>query len=164
MAVASFAPHELEGRSAARERESISPAELLFELVLGVGFGVLLVKSEAASWYRIHEMFRFASFQLFGVIGSAIAVAALGVAALRSLGGVTVDGRAIAPPRKERTPLFARYALGGSCFGLGWGLLGACPGPIFAWLGAGASAYLIPFAAALAGTFVYGLLRHRLPH
>lgn len=153
---------EPEGRS---HEEGVPRAGEAFALVaLGALFGVVLLGSEVASWYRIDAMFRFAEFHLFGVIGSAIVTSMLGLELARRFGPRAEDGRRLSIPHKERTPWLARYAFGGALFGVGWGLTGACPGPLFAWIGAGASIYLVPLAAALAGTFAYALVRDRLPH
>lgn len=155
---------EIEGRSVPRLSARPSVREACLQLLVGTGFGILLVESQAASWYRIYEMFRFESFHMFGVIGAALASAALGIALLRGLGVRTMDGDEIVLPVDERPLRPARYALGGAIFGLGWGLLGACPGPMFVWIGAGVPVYVVPIAAALAGTWAYGALRPRLPH
>jgi uncharacterized membrane protein YedE/YeeE len=155
---------ELEGLTSDRSEGLPSRLEGLLLFLAGVGFGIALMRSEVASWYRIFEMFRFDSFHLFGVIGSAVATAALGMALLRRFGVRSLTGGSIAIDRKARTPWLARYLLGGTLFGVGWALVGACPGPIFAWLGAGASIYLVPLASALLGTWAYGAVRDRLPH
>ena len=136
--------------------------------VLYVGTGVLLgivfVKSEVVSWYRIQEMFRFQSPHMFLVIASAVVVATAGVQLVRRLGLRTLDGDAIEIRPKEPTPRGTRYWLGGTLFGLGWGLLGACPGPIFALIGAGVTSMGIALLSALAGTWLYGAVQTRLPH
>jgi uncharacterized membrane protein YedE/YeeE len=153
-----------EGAAATRGESRHGAVELLLYLGAGVLLGIVFVKSELISWYRIQEMFRFQSFHLYGIIGSALFVAATSLALLRRFGGRTLRGMTIAVPPKERTPRLTRYWLGGAVFGLGWALLGACPGPIFALLGAGKTVYVVPLAAAMAGTWLYGLLRNRLPH
>ena len=136
--------------------------------VLYVGAGVLLgivfVKSEVLSWYRIQEMFRFQSPHMFLVVASAVIVAAAGVQLVRRLGLCTLDGDAIEIRPKEPTPRGTRYWLGGTLFGLGWGLLGACPGPIFALIGAGVTSMSVALLSALAGTWLYGAVQTRLPH
>jgi uncharacterized membrane protein YedE/YeeE len=109
-------------------------------------------------------MFRFQSFHMYGVIAVAIAVAAIGQALLRRFGARSLDGAPIVIEPKLQTPMNTRYWLGGGVFGLGWALLGACPGPIFTLVGAGATIYLVPLAAAIAGTYAYARLGHRLPH
>jgi uncharacterized membrane protein YedE/YeeE len=137
---------------------------VLVYLGTGALLGVVFVKSELASWYRIQEMFRFQSFHLYGVIASAFAVASLSLLAIRRLGLRTLGGEEVRMPPKERTPRLVRYWLGGAVFGLGWALLGACPGPVFALIGAGYGVFVVPLAAAVAGTWLYGLLQRRLPH
>ena len=129
----------------------------------GALLGIVFVKSEVLSWYRIQEMFRFQSAYMYLVIASAVAVAALSVQLLRWLGRRTSDGEILAIPAKEMTPRGARYWLGGTLFGLGWGLLGACPGPIFALIGAGVTSMSVALLSALAGTWLYGALQSRLP-
>jgi len=127
-------------------------------LLLGLGFGVVLSKAQIISWFRIQEMFRFQSFHMYGVIGSAVAVAALSLLFLRARG----LAHAL---RSKEMGRGTRYWLGGAIFGLGWGITGACPGPIFALLGNGylrAAALLL--LSAVAGTLAYALLRPRLPH
>ncbi len=133
-------------------------------LGLGVLLGMIFLKSEVASWFRIQEMFRFQSIHMYGVIGGAVLVGAAGVALLKWSGARTVRGEPIQfPDAAERRP-GVRHFGGGTCFGLGWGLLGACPGPIYALLGSGQSVMVVALASALAGAWVYGLLRPRLPH
>lgn len=135
---------------------------LLPYVLIGVAFGFVAMKSEIVSWYRIQEMFRFDAFHMYGVIGSAVLVAALSLWVLRRLDARSVDGAPLAMEPKART--WPRYALGGTVFGLGWGLVGACPGPIYALLGAGFPAFLIVLLGALVGTWLYGVTRTRLPH
>lgn len=132
--------------------------------ILGTLLGVVFLKSEVASWFRIQEMFRFQSFHMYGVIGGAVTVGAAGVALLKRTGVSTVRGDPIEfPDAQERRPGI-RHIAGGTCFGLGWGLLGACPGPIYALVGSGLGVMVVALAAALAGAWVYGLLRPHLPH
>jgi uncharacterized membrane protein YedE/YeeE len=130
---------------------------------LGVCFGVTLTQSEALSWFRIQEMFRFQSPRMYEIIASAIVVAAVSVALIKRLGVKTIAGERIAIPPKTMG-LGVRYAAGGTIFGLGWALVGACPGPMFALLGNGVSVMIVAISSALAGTWLYGLLRPRLPH
>lgn len=131
-------------------------------LLAGLIFGFVLVKSEVISWYRIQEMFRFQSFHMYGVIGSAVLVAALSVWLIKRFEAKTFSGERITVSPKA--PTYIRYLTGGTFFGLGWALTGACPGPIAALIGSGASVFLVVFASAVAGTWVYGLLRSHLPH
>ncbi len=131
-------------------------------LFVGIFFGIVLVKSEAVSWYRIFEMFKFQSFHMYGIIGSAVLLGALGVWFIKKRKVKSIEGRDIQLPPKNRS--VARYLFGGIIFGLGWALAGACPGPIYILLGTGVFSMLIVIAAATLGTFAYGLLRHKLPH
>ena len=135
--------------------------------LLGAYLGVVFTKGQVISWFRIYEMFRFESFHMYGVIGTALATAALSLWLIRRLGLTTLTGEPIELKPKtwgdSRVP-GARYWMGGTVFGLGWALLGACPGPLFALLGGGVSVMLAALAAALAGTWAYALLRPILPH
>jgi hypothetical protein len=149
---------ELEARTVTR-REGAPGAAPWSYVLLGALFGVVLVKSEVASWFRIQEMFRFQSFHMYGIIGSAVAVAAIGVRLVRK----TLGGAEIEIPKKQ-LGRGHRYWIGGTLFGLGWGLLGACPGPIFALIGTGMGVMVVALLAAVLGTWVYGQLRDRLPH
>jgi len=135
-------------------------------LYLGVGafLGAVFVKSEVLSWYRIQEMFRFQSFHMYGIIGSALLVAIVSVQVIGRRRIRALDGQAIVVPPKEMTPFGARYWMGGTVFGLGWGLLGACPGPMFALIGAGVTSMAAAVLSAMAGTWIYGALQSRLPH
>ena len=153
-----------DGGAARREAADSGVAFAIAYLGLGALIGVVFIQAELVSWYRIQEMFRFQSFHLYGVIAVAIAVAAIGQALLRSVGARSLDGVPIAIEPKVQTPMNTRYWLGGGVFGVGWALLGACPGPIFTLVGAGATIYLVPCAAAIAGTYAYARLCHRLPH
>jgi uncharacterized protein len=130
---------------------------------LGFLFGVVLMKSEAISWFRIQEMFRFQSIHMFGILGCAVLTAGIALRALRKAGAHARSGELIALAPKELGS-GVRYALGGTCFGLGWALTGACPGPLFTLLGAGVSVMAAAIAAALVGTWTYAMLRSRLPH
>jgi uncharacterized membrane protein YedE/YeeE len=136
---------------------------LLVYLLLGVAFGVTLTKSEVLSWFRIQEMFRFQSPRMYEIIASAVAVAAASVALIERLGLKTVSCEPIAIPPKS-LGRGIRYAVGGTIFGLGWALTGACPGPLFALVGNGVTVMIAAVGSALAGTWLYGLLRPRLPH
>lgn len=132
-------------------------------LILGILFGIILIKSEVVSWFRIQEMFRFQGFHMYGILGSAVAVAAISLALLRKSGVRSMTGEPIVIPPKMMGRGY-RYVIGGGAFGLGWGLTGACPGPILALLGYGVTPFLVVFASALVGTWSYGHLRPRLPH
>ena len=137
---------------------------LWLELLLGIYLGVVFVKAEVISWFRIQEMFRFQSFHMYGILGSAIAVAALGVWLIRARGLHTLDGAPIRPVRERWSGAGVQYWAGGTIFGLGWGLTGACPGPMFALVGAGFGVMLVAIGAAVLGVWTYGWLRPRLPH
>lgn len=130
-------------------------------LLAGGFFGLVAIRSEIASWYRIYEMFRFESFHMYGVIGSAVVTAALSLALLRKL-GITRDSQPLHV--RPADPGRYRYLLGGAVFGLGWGLVGACPGPIYALLGSGYAGAAVILLGALLGTYAYGVLQRHLPH
>ena len=131
-------------------------------LFIGIFFGIVMFKSEAASWFRIYEMFRFESFHMYGIIGSALVLGMIGVQIIKKKKLKTFSGDPIYFIPKEKS--FKRYMFGGIIFGLGWALAGACPGPIFTLIGAGYLPILVVFAGALLGTFLYGLLKEKLPH
>ena len=133
-------------------------------LLLGMVFGVVATQSEIISWFRIQEMFRFHSFHMYGVIGSAVLVGALSVALVKRLHPRALNGDPLIPPKDRSTALSPRFWLGGLIFGLGWGLVGACPGPIFALLGHGLGIMVVVLTAAMAGTLTYSWLRPYLPH
>ncbi len=130
-------------------------------IVTGVLFGIIMTKSEAVSWYRIQEMFRFQSIFMYGIIGTAVITGMLIVAAIKKFRLKDVDGLPIQFTDKNKT--WKRYLFGGAIFGMGWAMTGACPGPLFVLLGNGYTVMVMAIAGALAGTFVYGLLRNRLP-
>lgn len=136
---------------------------LLPYLLVGIYFGIIFTKSEVISWYRIQEMFRFQAFHMYGIIGSAVVVAAISVQIIKRKGIRSLDGSVISIPPKVLGK-GTRYWLGGMIFGLGWALTGACPGPMFALVGAGVPAMLVAILAAVAGTYTYGVLRPKLPH
>ncbi|MGA9589165.1 MAG: DUF6691 family protein [Salegentibacter sp.] len=131
-------------------------------LLIGIFFGIVMFKSEAASWFRIYEMFRFESFHMYGIIGSALVLGMIGVQLIKKKKLKTFSGDPIYFIPKERS--FKRYMFGGIIFGLGWALAGACPGPIFTLIGAGYLPILVVFAGALLGTFLYGIFKEKLPH
>ena len=135
--------------------------KLIFVL-LGIAFGIVMYKAEAASWFRIFEMFSFQSFHMYGFIGSALVVGVLGVQYMKKSEAKDVDGKNIVIQPKEKS--IPRYLIGGVFFGLGWALVGACPGPIFALLGSGVFSIIIVIIGALLGTYFYGVLRKYLPH
>jgi len=131
--------------------------------IVGVAFGIVLVKSEVVSWYRIQEMFRFESIHMYGILGSAMLTALVSVQILRRVEARALTGERIAVPNKDLGRGY-RYWIGGILFGAGWALTGACPGPLFALVGSGATIFVVTAIAALAGTWAYGYLRPRLPH
>lgn len=136
--------------------------KLLKFLLVGIFFGIVLVKSEAVSWYRIYEMFRFQSFHMYGIIGTAIGTGILFLQLSKKLKINNLNGKELAVPLKDRG--FTRYIVGGTIFGVGWALIGACPGPMYILVGTGVFSMLIVLAAATMGTFIYGMIRHKLPH
>ena len=133
-------------------------------LAIGMYFGVVLTKAEVVSWFRIQEMFRFQAFHMYGIIASAVAVAMVAVALIKARQVRTVRGDTIVVPPKALGPGGYRYWIGGTVFGFGWALTGACPGPIFALIGNGETVYGVALLSALVGTYVYGVLRPRLLH
>lgn len=136
--------------------------KILRYLFVGIFFGIVLVKSEAVSWYRIIEMFKFQSFHMYGIIGSAVLLGVLAIWFMKKSGMKNTEGTNIHLTPKDKG--FVRYLLGGSIFGFGWALAGACPGPMYILLGTGVFSMLIVIAAAVLGTFVYGVLKDKLPH
>lgn len=130
-------------------------------LIAGIFFGIMLVKSEAVSWYRMQEMFRLQSFHMYGLMGSALAVGMLSVFMIRKFNVKTIDGE---PIRLERKKFNKGNVYGGLLFGFGWAMTGACPGPIFALIGSGFYVIVAVLLSAIAGTWVYGLMQERLPH
>ena len=134
----------------------------LIYLFIGILFGITMFKSEAASWFRIYEMFKFESFHMYGIIGTALGVGLLVVQVIKRYKIKSFFGDVITFPPKEKS--ISRYLIGGIIFGLGWALAGACPGPMFTLVGAGYAPILVVIAASLLGTFLYGLLKDKLPH
>jgi hypothetical protein len=149
-------------QTASGDRQAQPWIALSAYLLLGVCFGITLTKSEVLSWFRIQEMLRFQSPRMYEIIASAVAVAAASVAFIRRLGLKTVSGEPITIPPKS-LGRGIRYAVGGTIFGLGWTLTGACPGPLFALVGNGVTVMIAAIASALVGTWLYGLIRPRLP-
>lgn len=151
-------------------RTTASPAghrrseSLIVYFLVGAYLGVIFIKSEVASWFRIQEMFLFESFHMYGVIGGAVGVGMLSVLLMKRAGARTVRGEAISFPTGDDTRPRKHHVFGGIAFGLGWGLIGACPGPLFALIGSGLPIMMVGLLAATAGAWSYGLLRPRLPH
>ncbi|MBZ5858916.1 DUF6691 family protein [Flavihumibacter profundi] len=130
-------------------------------LAVGIVFGIVLVKAEIISWFRIQEMFRLQSFHMYGVIGSAVIVGMVSVLLIKKLNLKTIYGEPISihPKKFNKGQVF-----GGLMFGFGWAITGACPGPLFAQIGSGATVIAVTLLSAIAGTWVYGKFRDKLPH
>ncbi|MCA1763358.1 MAG: DUF6691 family protein [Cryomorphaceae bacterium] len=131
-------------------------------IIAGILFGIIMTKSEAISWYRIQEMFRFQSFHMYGIIGTAVVLGAIAVALIKKFKLRDFNGNQIVFADKAKT--WPRYIVGGTIFGMGWALTGACPGPIFVNLGYGFSVFTVVIASAILGTFAYGFILRKLPH
>lgn len=129
---------------------------------VGIVFGIVMAKSEAISWYRIQEMFRFQAFHMYGIIGTAVVLGAIGVAAIKKFNIRDFSGNPIAFFPKEKG--WRKYIFGGFIFGLGWALSGACPGPMIVNIGYGYWAMMVVFLFAILGTFLYGYFKNKLPH
>ena len=130
-------------------------------LIVGVAFGIVFVKAEVISWFRIQEMFRFQSFHMYGIIGSAVLTGMLSVWLIKKFNIKTIYGEKI----EFHTRQFNKGQIyGGLLFGFGWAITGACPGPLFAQIGTGATVIIVTLLSAIAGTWVYGLVRKQLPH
>ena len=130
-------------------------------LITGILFGIVLVKSEVISWFRIQEMFRLQSFHMYGVIGTAVVTGIITVWLLKKFKVKTIYGETIRFAQKKFNK---GQVIGGLIFGFGWAMTGACPGPLFAQLGAGVTVIVVVIAGAVGGTWVYGKLRDKLPH
>lgn len=130
-------------------------------LLVGLAFGILFVKAEIVSWFRIQEMFKMQSFHMYGIIGSAIAVGALSIFLIKKFNIKTIYGEEVEfhPKTFNKGQIY-----GGFIFGLGWAITGACPGPLFAQIGTGATVISLTLLSAIAGTWFYGLMRDKLPH
>lgn len=130
-------------------------------LIVGLLFGIVFVKAEVVSWFRIQEMFRLQSFHMYGIIGSAVVVGMLSVWLIKKFNIKTIYGETVVfhPKQFNQGQIY-----GGLLFGLGWALTGACPGPLFAQIGTGATVIAVTLLSAIAGTWVYGYFRDRLPH
>ncbi len=136
--------------------------KLIKFLILGIVFGIVMAKSEAISWFRIQEMFRFQAFHMYGIIGTAVILGVIGVALIKKYKIRDFHGNPILFHPKEKS--FTRYMVGGTIFGLGWALSGACPGPMVVNIGYGFFAMIIVFFFANVGTFLYGYFKDKLPH
>jgi uncharacterized membrane protein YedE/YeeE len=136
--------------------------KLIKFFIVGVVFGIVLTKAEAVSWYRIYEMFIFQSFHMYGIIATAILVGVCGIKFIKSTEIQGFKGAEIDIQDKDFS--ISRYIIGGTMFGLGWGLVGCCPGPIFILIGNGVLSILVVLIGALFGTYLYGILKNKLPH
>ncbi len=136
--------------------------KLIKYTIPGVLFGVIMTKSEAVSWFRIQEMFRFESFHMYGIIGTAVIFGLMLTSMLKYKKVKNLEGNQIEFKPKNKS--FARYLIGGTIFGLGWAMTGACPGPMFTLVGHGVWSILIVIFSAVVGTYIYGAIRDRLPH
>ncbi len=130
-------------------------------LIMGMFFGIVLTKAEVISWFRIQEMFRFQSFHMYGIIGSAVAVGAMSVFLIKKLNLKTIGGEKVVFPTK---PFNKGVIFGGIIFGLGWAITGACPGPVLALIGNGYSVFVVTMIFALIGVWMYGYFQDRVPH
>ena len=153
-------PIESDQANFQQSRESWLGSNLKF-LLLGSLTGIVFVKAEILSWYRIQEMFLLESFHMYGVIGSAVCTGALSVWLIRKLGLRTLHGEPVVLPKRS---FHKGQIIGGFTFGLGWAITGACPGPLLAQIGAGYWVVTLTFVSALAGTWCYGAFRERFPH
>ncbi len=136
--------------------------KLLRFFIVGFVFGVVLTKSEAISWYRIYEMFHFQSFHMYGIIGVAVLTGCIGIRIIKKREIKDYKGLPIEILSKDKS--ISRYLIGGILFGLGWALVGCCPGPIFILLGTGMFSIVVILAGALLGTYIYGMVKDKLPH
>jgi len=144
------------------ESELVHPWWFNFKyLVAGVFFGILLIKAQVISWFRIQEMFRLQSFHMYGIIGSAVLTGAISVFLIKKFRIRTIYGEEIKFYPKQFNK---GQVIGGLLFGFGWALTGACPGPLYAQIGTGATVVIVSLLSAIAGTWVYGLLSKHLPH
>ena len=130
--------------------------------LIGIFLGIIFMKAEVLSWFRIQEMFAFQSFHMYGIIGSAIAVGALSVLIIRKLEAKSIEGNVI--ELNDKAPNYKSACIGGTIFGLGWAMTGACPGPMYALVGSGTTVYLISIAMGILGVLAYAALRSKLPH
>ena len=131
-------------------------------LVLGTLFGIILVKAEVLSWFRIQEMFAFQSIHMFGIIGLAVVVGALSVFIIRKMGIKSIEGNVI--ELKDKAPQYKSAYIGGTIFGVGWAMTGACPGPLYALIGSGTTIMILTVVMGILGVLAYAALRSKLPH
>ncbi len=148
----------------ASENSRLANTSLVHNLryaLVGIVFGIVFVKAEIVSWFRIQEMFRLQSFHMYGVIGSAVLVGMISVWLIKKSGVKAIDGTPVTfhPKKFHKGQIF-----GGLMFGLGWAMTGACPGPLFAQIGSGVTVVVVVLLSAIAGTWMYGYLKEKLPH
>ena len=156
-----FEVRSLDNISAEAQEEKETVLSYLKYLIVGIVFGIILVKSEVISWFRIQEMFRLQSFHMYGVIGSAVLTGIISVQLIKRLNIKTFKGEKIELPQKK----FNKGQIyGGLLFGFGWALTGACPGPMFAQIGTGTLVVIVALLSAISGTWVYGYFQEKLPH
>jgi uncharacterized membrane protein YedE/YeeE len=132
-------------------------------IITGTLFGFILIKSEVVSWYRIQEMFLFDSFHMYGIIGSAVLIGFIGTQLIKKFKLNDISGNPIVISNKDNS-MFTRYIIGGTLFGLGWSIVGACPGPLYALIGSGYLIFVVPLVAAITGAGVYGIVLSKIPH
>jgi len=152
---------ELDANIQAEQSQAESVTNLGKYLIVGILFGIVFVKAEIISWFRIQEMFRLDSFHMYGVIGSAVVVGMLSIFLIKKWNIKTISGEkvTIAPKTFHKGQIY-----GGLLFGLGWALTGACPGPLYAQIGSGFLAVIVTLLSAILGTWTYGAIQKRLPH
>lgn len=134
----------------------------IIALLLGTFLGIIFMKAEVLSWFRIQEMFAFQSFHMYGIIGSAIAVGALSIWLIRKAGMKSIEGNII--ELKDKAPNYKSAYIGGTIFGLGWAMTGACPGPMYALVGSGTTVFILSIVMGIVGVLTYAALRSKLPH
>lgn len=132
-------------------------------IITGTLFGFILIKSEVVSWYRIQEMFLFDSFHMYGIIGSAVLIGFIGTQLIKKFKLNDISGNPIVISNKDNS-MFTRYIIGGTLFGLGWSIVGVCPGPLYALIGSGYLIFVVPLVAAITGAGVYGIVQSKIPH
>ena len=156
-----FEVRSLDSMTASSTNKAVKWYELLRYMIAGMAFGILLFKSQAINWFRIQEMFRLQSFHMYGLLGSAVVTGMISVLLIKKFKAKTIGGEEIYFVSKK----FSKgQVFGGLIFGFGWAITGACPGPLFAQIGSGATVVAITLLSAIAGTWVYGYFRDKLPH
>ena len=146
---------------ASKNNEGISGLTLVMSLLMGTYFGIVLTKSEVVRWQRVHDMFLFNELHMYLIIGVGVVVAMISMLIIKSMEAKTIEGQPIVYKPK---PFHKGVVIGGTLFGAGWAITGACPGPIYAQVGAGAWLALITLAGAMIGMYLYALLKSKLPH